>query len=336
VTRTARAARTVLLVALAGASRPAAAAFARAGTCADPQAGYALWWGSRSVTFQLSSAHPPSGCTDLGVAEGLVARSFLTWNQAARAGEPLPCTDFAFVQGPTTASILVGADDGQNVVAFRAGNCASVAPAGHPCHTSGGCGNLFNCWEAGSSAHSPATLAITWIGFDTRTGQIGDADTELNDWDGVHPGSGNGFLYTCWDPGSPACNGNTDPLARTSGCVYIDVGSVVLHESGHVLGLDHPCAGPALCDPPSVMSPFIPPAAFRRALYPEDVEGICGIYPSGQATVRQSLPGSCTHARRGCGCGGGPASAAWALLPPLLLRRRSRSTRARPAPAAPG
>jgi hypothetical protein len=308
----ARACRALALVALAAGARPAAA-FLRSTTCAGrADAGYALWWGSRSVTFSVSTAHTPSGCADFSSAAALVAQSFLTWNGATRTGDSRPCTDFAFARGPDVSSILVGVRDGMNLVAFRQGSCASVAPAGHACLTQGGCANLFNCWE---SSHASGTLAITWVSFSTGTGQIGDADTELDDWDGS-----SGYLLTCGSPGSPRClaNGNPSP----PGCTYIDVGAVVTHESGHALGLDHPCSGTGDCSPPSVMAPYIRPGSTLRTLYPDDVEGICSTYPSGQPTWRAKLPGSCGGDPRGCGCGDGPASALWALVPPLLLRRR--------------
>jgi hypothetical protein len=320
----ARAAAAVALAALGG----PAAAFVRGTTCSgDPQSGYGLWWGSRTVAFHLSSAHVPSGCADLPAADALVAQSFLTWNAATRAGEAQPCTDFTFVHGDTTPSILVGVSDRENVVAFRQGSCATVAPAGSACLTQGGCANQFNCWEHGDGS----TLAITWVSFDTRNGQISDADVEIDDWDGVHSGSAAGFLYTCAGAGAPACSGRTDP--RVPDCVYIDVGSVALHESGHVLGLDHPCAGPALCNPPAVLSPYIPPGVLRRTLYPDDVEGVCTVYPRGAAAAWVKLPGSCSGTRS-CGCGGGPASGLWALLLPLLLRR-SRRRRSPPRSSRP-
>jgi hypothetical protein len=319
----ARACRALVLLCLAGAARPAAA-FLRSTTCAGrPDAGYALWWGSRSVTFRFSTARVPSGCADLPTAQALVAQSFLTWNGAIRSGDSRPCTDFAFVEGPATPSFLVGARDGENVVAFRQGSCAAVAPAGDPCLTQGGCANRYNCWEPG---HSGGTLAITWVSFSTGSGQITDADTELDDWDGT-----SGYLFTCGAPGSPRCASASDPTPP--GCTWIDVGAVVTHEAGHALGLDHPCSAMGGCSPPSLMAPYIQQGSTLRTLYPDDVEGMCTIYPTGQPTSRLKLPGSCGGSR-GCGCGGGPASALWALLPPLLLRR-SRLRRSPPRSSRP-
>jgi hypothetical protein len=307
--------------------------------------GLCLWWGTRSVPFSLSTARTPSGCAAFADAQALVRQGFAQWTGAARPGEAA-CTDFAFVECDTTGSFAVGRD-AQNLVVFRHRSCAEVAP-GDPCHSTGGCGNIYDCWEA-DGAHGAGTLALTWTSYDTSTGEIVDADIELQDWNDSTAAPG-GWYYTCvpasWAAAAPAvCAGSF--FGRTD-CAYIDVGNTVTHESGHVLGLDHPCVAGASCvDPDATMAATASAGEVsKRMLALDDVDGVCAIYPAALPTstclAQPPAPGAhrdrvCPHPARasGCGCGGGPGSlaAVWPVL--LYLARRRITRRERPASPSP-
>ncbi len=97
--------------------------------------------------------------------------------------------------------------------------------------------------------------AVTTVVFDVDTGVIIDADIDLN---GVH------FFWTVSD----------DPNQ-----VITDIQSIVTHEIGHLLGLDHSE------DPETTMYPSTTEGqTHKRSLSQDDQDGICFIYPFGGNT----------------------------------------------------
>jgi hypothetical protein len=324
----------VLLAAAGGAG-----AFVRETTAvpADPSSGRCLWWGTRQVTFKVnatSAATPPGGraacpdcapCLDAAAAAALVAATLPTWSGATRAGEGQACTDFGFVSGGTTTATAV-ANDGLNLVVARTGWCSSTAvvPQTDACRaTVGACAAKYNCWEHDASG----TIGLTTTTFSTATGQILDADIELHGWDGNLPA--NGYLLTC--AASPACSGFPWGPPPQAGCTSTDVASLALHEAGHALGLDHTCLyAPPYdgCTAGSVMQPVIPSGAIRRALDPDDVAGVCAIYPTGAATL---TCGGAAPPKSGGGCSTAGSAGILALVAAALLAvTRARGWAARP------
>jgi hypothetical protein len=290
---------------------------------APPQA---AWPGPRGPIWQLSTAHLPAACGGLEAVRGVVRQAFAQWSGATRAGEAEPCTGFAPSEGEPTPAVAIG-HDGANLVVFRAGDCADLAPPGAPCLTEGGCGNLYNCWEsesctAASCAHLPTVLALTWNTMDLETGEILDSDVELQDWNGSATGP-TGWVFTCapadWTGAAPTCPAGSPWSAP--GCVWADVGNTLTHEAGHVAGLDHlggaPCVEPVASRP--TMCPSAPPGTlWMRTLSADEVEGVCAIYPRAAATV------TCVAPPSACGCGGGEAS--WPALVALGLLGLRRGT----------
>ncbi len=108
-------------------------------------------------------------------------------------------------------------------------------------------------WLGGSQwRYGNNTLGLTTTIFDSQSGEIIDADMEMN----------NNITWT------------------SNGTGY-DYESVVLHEAGHFLGLDHTPSTLA-----AVMYPSIGPGQIKRQLAPVDVSDVCNVYPG------TSTPGS--------------------------------------------
>jgi hypothetical protein len=93
-------------------------------------------------------------------------------------------------------------------------------------------------------------IAITTTQFNPTTGEIYDSDVELNSRD--------------------------NEFASDQQETHMDLPSVVLHESGHFLGLAHSNADAA------VMQPTLERGTSRRNLSSDDVQAICATYPPGK------------------------------------------------------
>jgi hypothetical protein len=140
-------------------------------------------------------------------------------------------------------------------------------------------------------------LAITTVTYVTTTGELLDADVEVND--------ASMALSAC-DP-SETC------------VVRVDLQNMMTHEFGHVLGLDHPPGNLATMAATSSQGDLE-----KRTLSDDDVAGICTLYPSG------SLPGECYDVPRQnpppivvrSGCATQPPVALWCMALALLWRRR--------------
>lgn len=154
-------------------------------------------------------------------------------------------------------------------------------------------------------------LAATSVYYDPDTGQILDADVEFNGVD---------FEWT------------TEGLAGRR-----DVWNTMTHEAGHVLGLDHSDLEAATM--------YIYSEAGdtqKRDLDPDDVNGVCAIYPEGaDLEPCASPPGDaalCRDGSSGCSCDfsgrQGPSPARLALLAlvavtAIAVASRRRSPRVR-------
>jgi len=154
-------------------------------------------------------------------------------------------------------------------------------------------------------------LALTTVTYSTRTGDILDVDMEIN-----------GTMSFSLEPGG---NGP-------------DLQSVVTHEAGHFLGLDHSQR------PGATMRPYYNPD--MQHLGADDIAGICTIYPPDTSkapcdfTPRQGFSAECaldpteggrcstapgrTAARSGSAASIG--AAAWLLLWRRSRRRRGKAT----------
>lgn len=105
------------------------------------------------------------------------------------------------------------------------------------------------------------TLAKTSVTYNEQTGEIYDADIEIN-------AANNTVTIT------------DDPLA-----VEYDLQAILTHEVGHFLGIAHSL------DPFAVMYPaYAPGSMSQRELHPDDVEAICAVYPPDSTSACETEP----------------------------------------------
>jgi MYXO-CTERM domain-containing protein len=299
----AAAAATLVLVAVA----PAARAYVRTET--EPGSRIYLFWAPRGHSFQIDALGTP----DLPGTSAFdaIRKSFRTWEGAA-------CSDLLFpeVLPPEQGDRRIGYFPGslnRNLVLFRTKRCDApgVVPANDACITVGGCSNKYDCWDRRGTV-----IATTVTTFSASTGQIFDADIEIND---APNADGTKLTFTTAD--APPC-ASGGPIVD---CVSIDVQNTVTHEAGHTLGLDH------TTDASATMAAHTGPGeTAKRTLHADDLLGICAIYPRGaQTTTSLGDPIRLEPAGSGCGCSsetGGLAGALWPLvLVGVANRRRSRS-----------
>lgn len=106
------------------------------------------------------------------------------------------------------------------------------------------------------ATHRPGAIAITIAFFDTLTGEIFDADIELNTFD--DPRNFDGFTFS---------------TARIPDPGAADLQTILTHEFGHFLGLAHSDSDRA------VMWWQAGLGEARRVLTSDDAAGVCSIYP---------------------------------------------------------
>jgi hypothetical protein len=107
--------------------------------------------------------------------------------------------------------------------------------------------------------YDPAALAITTLTVDVRDGTILDADMEVNSL---------GFNFSVGD-----------------GLVNNDLLSVLTHESGHFLGLSH-----SNVDGSTMYPGYSSRETTQRTLDPDDIAGICEIFPPDQSNLSCAPP----------------------------------------------
>lgn len=261
-----------------------------------------LFWGARNVPFQLSARGSPDPGADQAAIATALRTSLQQWTDVA-------CSDFTYVDQGTTTSLEVGYNPTlldqpmlagdvppHNSILFRKQSCATAAPATDACHKpeNDDCASVYDCW-----AYGDGIIALTSTTYSFETGQIFDGDIELN---------ASSFTFTTSD--GPAC----PPVGpQGPGCVSTDVRNTVTHEAGHLLGLGHSA------DPSAAM--YFAAARHetsKRTLAPDDIAGLCAIYPTGQPALTCNEP----VIKRGCGCGASDGFGLAPLALMLLARRR--------------
>jgi hypothetical protein len=272
-----------------------ASAFCRTTTCDpnDPKAncqkdgtgcvvsGVPLYWPSSCVTVGVQQMGSPRNGLGYDDVAAVVDQAFGSWMNAACQGGK-----------PSIGVQLIGpVECGASEYNSKVGNANIV---------------LFREDEWPYAGASNA-IGLTTTRFDTKTGELWDADIELN---------GVGARLSIGDP----ITGD-------------DLLSVLTHEAGHFLGLSHSFDNAATMKP--VYDPGRDGDSFR-SLASDDMAGICAIYPpdrkpattscenrhgfSGQCGADQPPPedseGCSLNTRRGVGTS---AHGGWAPLLGLAL-----------------
>lgn len=219
-----------------------------------PRAGHAF---CRTTTTPIPASYSPSdGC----FADGLP----LFWKNA--------CVGYSLNEN---ASVLVPFADATRVIdaAFATWNDATCADSGTTVGITSSNLGAVTCAEVRYNQNGPNqnvivfrddkwpysdpnnTLGLTTVTFNADTGEIYDADMEIN---------------------ASGKNLTTSTITPLTG---FDLLSVVTHEAGHFLGLAH-----AVDSRSTMYASYRPGTSALRTLAADDVAGICSIYPT--ATTR--------------------------------------------------
>ncbi|HZU85604.1 MAG TPA: matrixin family metalloprotease [Polyangiaceae bacterium] len=277
-----------------------------------------LWWRNACISYDVQQ-DPKTGITTRWASYDQVVQiadaAFAQWTGATCAGGPVSIQVKNL--GPVSCDQVQYNSDqaNQHVILFH----DDVWPYDTP--------------GTPDSAVSTNTLGLTTVTFDSESGEIFDADTEIN---GTRP------LST---------SSAADPTAY-------DLASIITHEMGHFLGLAHSGDRAA-----TMYALYTQGSTMMRTLTADDVAGICTVYPAGgtravdtsvsasgvitadscDATPRHGFSPFCAQPlRRSCAvagvgapgaAGGGVALAAWASIG--VARRRGRRPRSREASTTP-
>ncbi len=284
---------------------PASPALAYVRSVVASNAAACLFWTPRTVHAVINQA----GSSGLPGQAGFdaIAAGFGAWGNQS-------CSDFAYALDGPTPSTQVGYSDvlvsqpmlsgdvpNLHLVVFRDSPCAGVVPAGDDClsPSNDDCDNKYDCWPTSVDTGGDA-LAYTVVTSVVSTGEILDADTAFDEAD-----------FEFKDLTVDTCDSRVD----LEHCA--DVQNTMTHEAGHFLGLAH-SSDPTASMYGQVLAPL---ETSKRAVAPDDVAGLCAIYPAGQPPVRCVPPPPTQVTTQGCSCGSSEAiGLAWCVVV-LALRR---------------
>lgn len=186
--------------------------------------GLLLFWRNACVSYSINEA--ASRSIPFDDAKRVIDESFATWaNVTCPDGNPVgiavsnigsaECAEVKYNQETANQNLIVFRDDG---------------------------------WPYNDPY---STLGLTTVTFNAETGEIYDADMEIN---------------------SSARNLSTSDKVPANG---FDLASVVTHEAGHFFGLAHATSPSA-----TMYASYKPGSSALRTLSQDDIAGICTIYPN--------------------------------------------------------
>ncbi|MFO0658653.1 MAG: matrixin family metalloprotease [Polyangiaceae bacterium] len=248
-----------------------------------------LFWSQKCIGFALNQT--ASKQVSFDVFKQTAVNALATWQDAACASGK-PSIEFHFLGAVSCDKQEYNSDQGNvNLFVFR-----------------------DDQWP---HDNGDTVLALTTLTFDVDTGEIYDADMELNSHD---------HNFT-----------TTDDIAL----IDTDLRSVMTHESGHFIGLAHSPDETA-----TMFAKYEGKSTSMRDLAPDDIAAVCAVYPTDRevpacnpeprhgfesacASPAEDPKGCCTTAPGRAGREG--ASASLAMLAGLSIfvsRRARRSSRA--------
>jgi hypothetical protein len=271
--------------------------------------GLPTWWRSPCITMRISLDSPPPAMT---AADYLAAANIAG---AQWGHDSLACSGLSIKMQKVSEPLETGLDGKNTIVAWQ------DSWSKHPVPDD----------PAQIIPHAPNAFAVTTVFKSKSTGEIVDADIEIN---AVK------FVWTDL--------GNHPDLAAQG---RADLQNTLTHELGHVIGLAHPCYTPndgfprlddntgtpeLDCKDPALplstseatMFPAVATSDIqRRSLAADDQQAACDIYPSATSTCHEA-------ANSGCGVAPRPSEglsqrrstlvvllSAW--IAAMLIRRRS-------------
>lgn len=199
--------------------------------------GFYLYWKNQCVSYSISEQ--ASAVVPFATATTIIDAAFARWpavtcNTGGGPGisvtniGPATCTEVRYNPNGPNQNLIVFRDDG---------------------------------WPY-SDAYN--TLGLTTVTFNAETGEIFDADMEIN---------------------SSQRNLSTTDIVPPNG---YDLASVVTHEAGHFLGLAHATSPTA-----TMYASYKPGTTALRTLSQDDINGVCTIYPNtAQRSVSPQVSGT--------------------------------------------
>ena len=205
--------------------------------------GLFLYWKNACVSFSINQEASVSAGIPYATAQTIIDQAFARWTNATCAETGAHPGIAASDYGPSVCDEVRYNKDSanQNLIVFR----DTTWPYSDPNNT----------------------LGLTTVTFDATTGEIFDADMELN---------------------ATGKNLSTTDQVPPNG---YDLASVVTHEAGHFFGLAHATS------PTSTMyASYKPGTTALRTLSADDIAGICDIYPSTTTRLVSRPPSSSVDA----------------------------------------
>ena len=209
-----------------------------------------VYWANACVSFDIQA--DASRQVPYADASRLFTSAFANWTSTQCASGGRASIDVSDLGPVTCAQVQYSSDQGnQHVIVFH----DDTWP-----HQDDGLNDSSN------------TLALTTITFDPDTGEIYDADMEINS-----------------TAAKPLSLGDPPPTG-------FDFRSIIQHETGHFLGLAHSDVADA-----TMVARYMPGTTSLRTLSRDDKDGLCSVYlPDGNRAVDPSVSGSGTLAKGAC------------------------------------